>query len=151
MKALKDILPRASKSFLEANPQLCGVDGQKVGQKPVQANVSAPQARRGKMNNTELEMAFILEHQKRNDEISDWRFEGITLRWEGVKYTPDFAVFPSSFSVSGKIKLLEVKGPFIAGNRARAVERFRHARTHWTQFDFELWQRSKDGQWSQIR
>ena len=142
VKPLRDIFPRGSQSFLDANPQLA------ASSSPF-AKVEAPKSRRGKMNNTELEYAFILERMKRNDEISDWKYEGITLRWNGVRYTADFAVFPSDLSVSGRIKLIEVKGAFIAGNRARAVERFRHAKTYWTYFDFELHQRTKDG-WQRL-
>ena len=135
----RKMFPKASVSFASANPNLL------TAVAAATQVVSRPKPRRGKMNNTELEYAFILERMKRNDEISDWKYEGITLRWNGVRYTADFAVFPSELDVSGRIKLIEVKGPFIAGNRARAVERFRHAKTYWTYFDFELHQRTKDG------
>jgi hypothetical protein len=102
------------------------------------------------MTAPELEYAFILEHAKRKGEIADWKYEGVTLRWDGLRYTPDFILFPSAFEVSGRIKLIEVKGPFIAGNRARAVERFRHARTYWIQFDFELHQKTRSDGWKRI-
>jgi hypothetical protein len=144
----RKMFPKASVSFATANSHLVADPAPKSVSSGISAR-SKPKLR--KMTAPELEYAFILEHAKRKGEIADWKYEGVTLRWDGLRYTPDFIVFPPALAVSGRIKMVEVKGPFIAGNRARAVERFRHARTHWTQFDFELWQRSKDGQWSQIR
>ncbi len=105
------------------------------------------------MNKTESEYAMILEAQKRAGEILRWEFEGITLRFANVKYTPDFVVFENreKWQASyARIRFIEVKGPFIKGNRERAVERFRHAKTYWPEFTFEMWQCPKDGQWRQI-
>ncbi len=112
--------------------------------------------RRG-MNKTESEFEMILEAQKRAGEILRYEFEGMTLRFANVKYKPDFVVFSErvrhaltgGHSVSQTIKFIEVKGPFIKGNRERAVERFRHAKTYWPEFTFECWQK-KDGAWNQI-
>ncbi len=105
------------------------------------------------MNKTESEFALILEEQKREGKILRYLFEGLTLRFANVKYTPDFVVFVDEWSHEERkrysIKLIEVKGPFIKGNRERAVERFRHAKTFWPEFSFECWQK-KDGRWSQI-
>ncbi len=117
------------------------------------------------MNKTEAEFALRLEAQKRAGEILRYEFEGITLRFANVKYTPDFVVFtnvmqmleqmkaiqPGDFATmewSG-IKFIEVKGPFIKGNRERAVERFRHAKTYWPEFTFEMHQKTKEG-WNRI-
>jgi hypothetical protein len=106
------------------------------------------------MNRTESEYALILEAQKRAGEILRYEFEGITLRFANVKYTPDFVVFVDDWSHEDRkryfIKLIEVKGPFIKGNRERAVERFRHAKTYWPEFTFEMMQKQKDGSWTQI-
>ncbi len=108
------------------------------------------------MNATESEFALILEAQKREGKILRYLFEGITLRFANVKYTPDFVVFLESppdsphFDYHQIIKLIEVKGPFIRGNRERAVERFRHAKTFWPEFAFEMMQKQKDGSWNQI-
>ena len=107
------------------------------------------------MNTIEREYWLILQEQKKRGEILRAEFEGITLRFANVRYTPDFVVFwhvtdelyPTG---STKVKCIEVKGPFIKGNRERAVERFRHAKTYWPEFTFEMWQRGKDGQWNQI-
>jgi hypothetical protein len=47
------------------------------------------------------------------------------------------------------MKLVEVKGAFIKGKFERAVERFRHARTAWPEFEFEMHQKQK-GKWNQL-
>jgi hypothetical protein len=110
------------------------------------------------MNKTESEFALRLESQKRAGEILRYEFEGITLRFANVRYTPDFVVFiddeyyeatNDGIVVSNPVKFIEVKGPFIKGNRERAVERFRHAKTYWPEFTFEMWQK-KYGVWNQI-
>ncbi len=94
---------------------------------------------------------MILEAMKRKGEILRYEFEGVTLRFAGVRYTPDFVVFDNMANMTSRhrIRFIEVKGPFIKGNRERAVERFRHAKTYWPEFSFELHQRTKDG-WKQI-
>ncbi len=135
----------ASEAFRLANPQLLGRSRTRVGL-------------RCGMNKTESEFALLLEEQKRDKEIDRYQFEGITLRFANVKYTPDFVVFTEySFPNEDdgkkvsfiKTTFIEVKGPFIKGNRERAVERFRHAKTYWPEFTFEMWQK-KDGSWNQI-
>ncbi len=149
---LKTMFPKASKSFLGANPQSLP----SVHTSDAVAANGAPW--RGKMNGVEAEFAMILEARKRSGEILRYEFEGITLRFANVKYTPDFVVFYDacqnpeySFatSYSLQVKLIEVKGPWIKGNRERAVERFRHAKTFWPEFTFECHQRTKDG-WKQL-
>ncbi len=133
-----------SQSFREVNPQL----GDKS---KLQGRARTRVGLRCGMNKTESEYALILEAQKREGKIDRYLFEGLTLRFANVKFTPDFVVFSDDYGEDGryKIKLLEVKGSFIKGNRERAVERFRHAKTYWPEFSFEMWQK-KDGQWSQI-
>jgi hypothetical protein len=102
------------------------------------------------MNKTESEFALRLEAQKRAGEILRFEFEGITLRFANVKYTPDFVVLTASlYGIATHTKFIEVKGPFIKGNRERAVERFRHAKTYWPEFTFEMHQKTKEG-WKQI-
>ncbi len=147
---------RLSQSCIDANPQLAVEKARKhlappftvsVDKNAVRANV-AP--RRGRMNKVEAEFAMILEAQKRSREIMRYGFEGITLRFANVKYTPDFVVFYRDIAgFQPRLKLIEVKGPWIKGNRERAVERFRHAQTYWPEFSFECWQK-KDGSWQQI-
>ncbi len=139
-----------SKSCRDVNPQL-GDKTQLQGRSRTRVGL------RCGMNKTEAEFALILEAQKRAGEILRYEFEGITLRFANVKYTPDFVVFSErvrhaltgGHSVSQTIKFIEVKGPFIKGNRERAVERFRHAKTYWPEFSFEMHQKTKDG-WRQL-
>jgi hypothetical protein len=109
------------------------------------------------MTKTEREYSLILEAMKRRGEIVHYEYEGITLRFAGVRYTPDFVVCPSPLLVEGytvpqRLKFIEVKGSLSlsANIYARTVERFRHARTYWTLFDFEMHQRQKGGQWVRI-
>ncbi len=139
-----------SKSCRDVNPQL-GDKTQLQGRSRTRVGL------RCGMNKVESEFALRLEAQKRSGEILRYEFEGITLRFANVKYTPDFVVIslkPSKGSGTQyyqpqELKFIEVKGPFIKGNRERAVERFRHAKTFWPEFSFECWQK-KDGQWTQI-
>ncbi len=135
---IKTMFPRASRSFIEANAPLQGQGG--VMEKPVQPIVAT---RRGKMNKTEAEFAMILESWKRRGEITRYEFEPMTLRFAGVKYTPDFIVFYPDPQQS--FRLIEVKGAWTKGKFERAVERFRHARTFFHEWQFQLWQKTKDG------
>ncbi len=166
---LKDHFPRASKSFVAANPQLSAPNGGSGKQNDSTGNVGSlrphpsnhgkvKMGKRGMMNRTEAEYALILEAMKRKGEILRYEFEGITLRFANVKYTPDFVVIYESHTpilpdescyTFTRTKFIEVKGPFIRGNRERAVERFRHAKTYWPEFTFEMHQKTKDG-WKQI-
>lgn len=109
------------------------------------ASVSPPLSR---MNKTESEYALILEAMKRRGEILRYEYEGITLRWADMKYTPDFIVF-GQFEVDDEfleIKLIEVKGGHIWD---RDIVRFKGARAYWPEFQFELHQR-KGGQWTRL-
>jgi hypothetical protein len=138
-KTIRELFPLASQSTIDVNPDV-DTDHPKV-------TPALPFAKRTarEMNKTEREFSFILEAQKRRGEISRWIFEGITLRWQVgekiVRYTPDFIVFKAS-----RMKLVEVKGGYIKGKFERAVERFRHARTAWPEFEFEMHQKQR-GQW----
>ncbi len=143
-----------SQSCRDVNPQLEQTNA-------VQGRSRTRVGLRCGMNKTESEFALRLEAQKRAGEILRYEFEGITLRFANVKYTPDFVVFcekrDGSTVEKGWIQpiiipvihFIEVKGPFIKGNRERAVERFRHAKTYYPEFSFEMWQQQKSG-WTQI-
>jgi hypothetical protein len=144
MKSLKEIFPRASKSFFESNP---GTMPQPTDENAVAVKPGGK--KRGLMNKTEREFSFILEAMKRKGEILRYDYEGVTLNFAGVRYTPDFVVFPPAIAVSGQVKFIEVKGAFVKGKFERAIERFRHARTYWPQFLFELHQKTRDG-WKRI-
>lgn len=143
------MFPKASKSFASANPQLVAV--QPTPSDAVQGNVArSSTSRRGVMNRTETEFSFMLEAQKRAGDILRWEFEAITLRFASVRYTPDFCVWPPAIAVSGQVKFVEVKGPYIKGKFERAIERFRHARTYFPEFIFELWQKTRAEGWKRL-
>ncbi len=145
---LSRVFPKASKSFLDANkldvPVYCGPGSDK----PVQPIVAT---RRGKMNKTEAEFAMILEAMKRKGEILRYEFEGMTLRWFDMRYTPDFVVigqYSESKGMTGTIKFIEVKGAHIHYSQ-QAMARFKGARGFWPEFTFEMHQKQKSG-WTQI-
>jgi hypothetical protein len=148
MKSLREIFPKGSRTFFERNAATMSQPADKSDS--LSAKLRGVGGFRTK---TEREFAVLLEHMKRTDEILRYDYEGITLRWQSghqiIRYTPDFVVFPPAIAVSGQIKFIEVKGPFIKGKFERAIERFRHARTYWPQFLFELHQKTKDG-WRRI-
>ena len=98
--------------------------------------------RRGIMNKTETEYAQILEGMKSFGQILRYEFEGITLRWADMRYTPDFAVFIKTGEPVVGIKLIEIKGPHIW---SRDIVRFKGARAYWPEFAFEMWQKTKRG------
>jgi hypothetical protein len=146
MRNLKEIFPKASESFLAANPEPSATMTLPADKNPVAVKPGGK--KRGSMNKTEREFSFILEAMKRRGEILRYEYEGITLNFAGVRYTPDFVVFPPAIAVSGQVKFIEVKGAFTKGKFERAIERFRHAKTYWPQFVFEMWQ--KKGDWKRI-
>lgn len=158
---LSAIFPNASQSCQKANPQLLGDMGNDLalGRGPTTKSKLQGNAgrKRGIPNKTEAEFALRLEAMKQAGEILRYEYEGITLRWNGVRYTPDFVVFDKDFSsreVNGRIftnrlRLIEIKGGFIKGKYERAIERFKHARTYWPEFSFEMHQK-KNGQWTRI-
>ncbi len=148
MKDLRGIFGKPSVDFLALNPCL-------NPQQDRAEIVTEPKVRRGKMNNTEAEFAMILEAMKRKGEILRWEFEGMTLRWFDMRYTPDFVVFNfrKSESVVGdlpKIALtfIEVKGSHIHYSQ-QAMARFKGARGFWPELQFEMWQKKK-GEWKKL-
>jgi len=150
MKSLQGLFPKASKSFLAINP--LSQPSQIAPKRSRAKGGSRKGHRRSFMNRTEAEFALILEDMKRKGEILRYEYEGITLRFAGVKYTPDFVVFlnpAADWKGQPTIKLIEVKGEFIRGKFERAIERFRHAKTYWPEFIFELHQKTKEG-WKQL-
>jgi hypothetical protein len=148
MKSVRELFPRCSESFASINPQVNGGDSK---ENVVQTNPQSGKGqRRGHLNSIEREFSMILQAQKQRGDILRYEFEGITLRFASVRYTPDFIVFPPATAVSGQVKLIEVKGAFTKGKFERAVERFRHARTYYGDvFLFELHQKTRQG-WRRI-
>ena len=132
-------LVNASESFRARNPHLYTKTGGKATYR------SESLRRRCIMNKTETEYALILDAMKGFGQILRWEFEGITLRWADMRYTPDFAVFVKTGEPVVGIKLIEIKGAHIW---SRDVVRFKGARAYWPEFAFEMWQKTKSG-WKQ--
>lgn len=117
--------------------------------------VDLPESRKSKLrkakepNATEAEYGLILEAMKRKGEIVHYVFEGISLRWaDGLRYTADYAVFAEN----ARTRLIEIKGRQNKAIRRRddAIVRFKGCRAEWkTYFDFEMWEKGKDG-WQRI-
>lgn len=93
------------------------------------------------INRTEQEFVLRLQEMRKRGEICRFIYEGITLRWADMKYTPDFVVFPS---FPGALPMMiEVKGAHIS---YRDIVRFKGARAAWPEFAFSMWQKTR-GQW----
>jgi hypothetical protein len=164
---LSDTFAKSSGAFKKANPHVFGDLGNDLAlgrgttvKNAVVRRTGTGNGKCGTMNKTEAEFGLLLDAQKRAGEILSYHFQGITLRWpvgdEIVKYTPDFVVFVSpepdwGFPPAHDIKLIEIKGGYrkFPGYLERAIERFRHAKTYWPQFNFEMWKKEKSG-WKQI-
>lgn len=111
------------------------------------AGFSAPRKRKA-MNKTETAFAAILEARKLAGEISDWFYEGITLRLpDGMTLTPDFAVWMKNDDDLFVWHLMETKGAWIEEDALVKFRAFRHAFN--AQFEWELWQQVK-WQWKKI-
>jgi hypothetical protein len=168
MKSLQSIFPRASKSFIEANPRLLlrmAYKSDNPQSSPTKTPKNAVQPvlkrKRGKMTGVEREYGLMLEAQKRAGEILRYEFQGMTLRWgvdektgDSMKYTPDWVVFDDGVITKGdkvawKIRLIEIKDQHIH-YRQQAIARFKGCRAWWPEFSFELWQKQKDIGWKQI-
>ncbi len=153
MLDLKTVFPKASKSFLDANPISPPSNPNKTRSTASVARRS-PYSEKMLMNKTESEYAQILESMKLRGEILRYEFEGITLRWFDMRYTPDFMVIESSAydeindRTGLRIKFIEVKGAHIHYSQ-QAMARFKGARGFWPEFRFELHQKTKDG-WKQL-
>lgn len=100
-----------------------------------------------KKTRPEMEMELILESQLQDGEIRSFDFEAITLVIGDppTRYTPDFFVVGGHKSMP--VKFIETKGSRIEED---AFIKFKVARKQYPCFLFELWQRSKDGEWRQL-
>jgi len=144
-KSFQQLFPSASQSCRQANPAILTLPAnqtqkfRRIGGK-----------KRGSMNKTEAEFARILHVQKQEGEILRYEFEGITLRWADMRYTPDFVVIdalqPDSKPGLIVLTLIEVKGAHIWD---RDIVRFKGARAYWPEFAFEMHQRTKQG-WKRL-
>jgi hypothetical protein len=111
-------------------------------------------------NKTEAEYGRILESMKQRGEIVRYEYEGVTLRWLDMRYTPDWFVVVRMCHtwqendpqrrdppwVSYVFKAIEVKGARIWD---RDIVRFKGARAMWPEIEFEMWQK-KSGSWMQL-
>src|SRR4051812_33789252 len=106
--------------------------------------------KRKEPNKTEAEYGRILESMKLRGEIVEYRYEGITLKWADMRYTPDWFVIAEEHLDCEKefqlIRLIEVKGAHIWD---RDTVRFKGARAAWPMFQFEMHQK-KGGEWRRI-
>jgi hypothetical protein len=160
----KEDLERASPGVKALNPHLFDAPTDAASSSVIDPppSVGAPLFSRGAMNKTERDFALILESMKRRAEILRYEYEGITLRWADMRYTPDFVVFtnvmqmlrqmevikPDQFTTvewSG-IKLIEVKGAHVWD---RDIVRFKGARAFWPEFQFEMHQKVH-GEWRRL-
>jgi hypothetical protein len=162
---LAALFPNASQSCKDVNQDTSAPLTPKTNQN--EPRVARKPKKHGLMNRTESEYALYLQALKSRGEILRYDFQGLTLRWQCgddiIRYTPDFVVFVDGYNhthllsedqskpMSWIIKLIEVKGGYrkMPGYLERAVERFRHARTFWPQFQFELHKKTKEG-WKKI-
>lgn len=126
-----------------SQPVLEAPDGKKSG------GLAKPRGRKG-MNKTEAAYALILESKKRAGEILRYEREGITLRWpDGMTYSADFAVWMNTgqqYPHEKQLLFIETKGAWIEQD---ALVKFRAARAHWPEFDFQMWQMKK-GAWTRL-
>jgi hypothetical protein len=143
MRNLRTIFPGGAKDFFARNPQV-----ETVFTHGTDAESKIPRLPKPRMNKTESEYALILEAMKRKGEIVRYEYEGITLRWADMRYTPDFIVFKEAEHGYSHLetKFIEVKGGHIWD---RDIVRFKGARAYWPEFQFEMHQK-KRGEWKQI-
>ena len=140
MKNLKEIFPKASESFLQANSEVFTAPPAPLPRPAPQNDSGAKVAR--KMNATEHGFSIGLEVSRRAGLIEDWKFEGVKLRISAkCFYTPDFFVERRN----QKPLFLEIKG-FL---REDARVKFLAAKELHKWADFEMHQRSHTG-WKRI-
>ncbi len=165
---LKAMFPRASADFIEANKggdaslpsaPVTNPDQSLTRSVPCTGSTAAPtfKPKGRQMTKTEREYGLVLESLKRKGVIDDYEYEGLTLKWGGLRYTPDFVVtktIPIECESCGKthtrlqsyVRLIEVKGGYIWED---SIVKFKAARARWPTFQFECHQK-KDGSWKRI-
>lgn len=132
-------------------------NGARVIEEAAPAPVESKLPKPIEMTLPEREMSLMLEAQKREGKILEYRFHPIKLAWgvdpdtgKAMIYTPDFLVVKSEFRenlYARDITMIETKGSKLF--HAHLV-RFRGCRACWPMFQFELHRRDKDGSWSRI-
>lgn len=111
------------------------------GKRP-RAKGRPPTKVRGRMNGLESRYALLLEAQKRNGELLDFKYEAEKFRLaDGAWYTPDFLVL----TADGFVEIHEVKGHWEEAARVRIkVAAEQHA---WYVFRAVSPVKGKRGQW----
>jgi hypothetical protein len=139
----RKMFPRASQACINQNAAIMTMINDK--KEPTQMPQKLIKGR--SMSNAELEYAMILEHMKRRGEIESYRYEGVTLKLaDGCRFTPDFFVVVSSMIL--RLRFVEIKGRHIWED---SIVKFKVAKEQNPWAEWQMHQRSKDGQWSQIR
>jgi hypothetical protein len=131
-------------------------------QKAIISKIAGELPKPVQMSRPEREMGMILEAQKRNGEIVDYRFQGMSLAYSPdpetgilLRYKCDYVVIvgrmnhlkPCEFAA---IRIIECKGHGKHAISAAAKLRFKGAKAAWPMFKFEMHQRGKDGQWRRV-
>lgn len=93
-------------------------------------------------NKTERDFGNQLEARMRAGEFTQVQFEGVTLRWAGMSYTPDWACFLPD----GRLVAYECKGAHVWDD---SKVKFKAARDKFPAIGFEMHQRIK-GEWRRI-
>lgn len=132
-------------------------NGARVIEEAAPAPVESKLPKPVEMTRPEREMSLILEAQKREGKILEYRFHPIKLAWgvdpdtgKAMIYTPDFLVVKSEFRqnlYARDMVMIETKGSEL---HQSAITRFKGCRACWPMFSFELHQRDKDGAWRQV-
>jgi hypothetical protein len=139
---LRHKFPRASQSFLNQNAAITTMIETRNAVQTPQKLIKGRS-----MSNAELEYAMILEHMKRDHEIESYKYEGVTLKLaDGCRYCPDFFVVVSSMIL--RLRFVEIKGAKVWED---SIIKFKVAKEQNPWAEWQMHQRSKDGQWSQIR
>jgi hypothetical protein len=146
---LRQMFPKASADFIEAN---AAPDAAPEQPEPKQKH---PRAGPKPPTKTEAEFGLMLKIQQDRGEVIDYKFHGITLRYADglLRYTPDWVVTsPISVTRWRSLKLIEIKGARIPPTFwQHARQRFLACKAEWQDiFEFEMWQRSKEGTWNRI-
>lgn len=106
-----------------------------------------------KMSRPEREMGMMLEAQKRNAEIKDYKFQGMSLAYSEDPETGILLRYKCDYVVimwENGIKIIECKGDGKHAISAAAKLRFKGAKSAWPMFQFEMHQREKSGTWRRV-
>lgn len=148
-------LADSSAEFRRLNPHLVGPqsrqDARGIAPDPKAPQDSQPKVKALKkarqMNKTEHSFACLLAAKVARGEVVYFRYEGAKLLvGEMSYYCPDFLVIRKG---NERPLFVETKGPFV---REDSVAKWKAAKEiHGEWCDLEMWQRTKENGWQQIR